>query len=586
MKRLFTWLMAAFVAVVLVGTLSRTVFLTISLRRSAQGQTVETSLHDARTIATWASERWERMPGDLRPSLGALATVANARVWLVDSTGNVRVDTEGKPSWEGAHLPDAEFRRILAGGGPAVVDNSPWLGSAVTITAPVMRDQDQRVLGTVFLFLPENGSPYHPPVASDALLWSGVLALGLAAVAAYLLSRTLARPVEEITRFARRLGKGDFSGELQAQSVAEFSELAATLTWASAQLRHSFGALSEERQRLATVLQSMQEGVLVLEAPGEIALMNDAAVQMLRCERPVLPMPITAATGLPGRLCEALTEAAAGASVEVYLRPQGQEDVLAVCSPLISPGGGSGAVAVLHDLGAVMRLQRLRENFIADAAHELRGPLANLSVLAEALGDGTIPWDGREPYVASLQAEVARLHRLSLDVLDLARMDAGVMTVTIEPVTLAGVAASVRFRLTNRAAAAGVTLAASVPEELRVLASPDRLERVIFNLVENAIRHTPAGGTVTLGAGREADTVRLTVADNGAGIPAEHLLHIFERFYKVDPARTRTDAGTGLGLAVVKQLVELQGGSVAVTSEVGRGSVFSVLLPVAAAGTG
>lgn len=158
-------------------------------------------------------------------------------------------------------------------------------------------------------------------------------------------------------------------------------------------------------------------------------------------------------------------------------------------------------------------------------------------------------------------------------------MDAGVMQVRLEPVSLAAVADTVLTQLSGTAAAAGVTLSGVIPPRLQVQGSRDRMEQVLYNLVDNALRHTPAGGRVSITAQPDAGRVRLTVADTGTGIPAEHLPFLFDRFYKVDPARTPSQGGTGLGLAVVKQLVELQGGSVEAASELGRGAVFTVTLP-------
>jgi signal transduction histidine kinase len=577
MRRLFTWLLLAIVAVVLVGTLTRTVFLSFSLRQSYQGETARAAMSDAGTIAAWAEERWDRTPDVMRPSLAALATVAGARVWLVDLTGAVLVDTEGNPSWEGSRLPPADFSRFMQASGRVVRGSSPWLETAAATVAPVTRKADGVVLGAVFLFVPDTPSGSQGSFVGP-LFWSAVAGLAVTILGASLVSRKVSRPVEELTRFARTLGTGDFTGQVAVQSVTEVNDLATTLTQVGSRLKTSFDALSEERHRLATVLESMHDGVLVVDASSHLILLNEAAVQLLQWPAaPALPAPLNG-PGLPNRLREALTAALRGERAEVYLRPQGQGDLMAVCYPVPSPGRGTGAVAVLHDVGAMLRLQRVRENFVADVAHELRGPLANLSVLAQALGDGTIDWEERTPFIQSLQDEIARLNRLSRDVLDLARMDAGVLAVSVEPVCLASIASSVQLRLAGRVAAAGVSLAVQVPPDLRPVAAPDRLEQVLYNLVENAIRHSRAGGSVTVAADRADGRIRLTVADKGYGIPADHLPHIFERFYKVDPSRTRSDAGMGLGLAVVKQLVELQGGTVEVASEINQGSIFSVLL--------
>jgi two-component system, OmpR family, sensor histidine kinase ResE len=577
LTRLFSLLMLAFAGVLLLSTLARTVTLSFSLRQTYRSVSVRSAMEDARQIATWASERWERTPDEMRPSLATLARVAGARVWIVDRSGRVRVDTGSNPSWEGSLIAVDELQQALAGAS-VIRDRSPWLEAAVAAVAPVSRTG--RIEGAVFLFIPSAGASIQEQWGSS-LLWSAVVALALAAAAAYLLARFLSRPVEAITRFARRLEEGEFGGSIRVRAFAEVSQLAETLTRVSGHLKQSFEQVTEERRRLESILQSMHEGVILVSPAGEATLINEAGYRLLNWRTvPRLPA-LLLELPIPTRLRHALLGATRGETVEVHLRPRGRDDLLVVCIPLPASGGKSGAVAVIRDLSATMRLQRLRENFIADVAHELRGPLANLTVLTEALEDGTIQWEERQPYIGALRNEVTRLGRLARDVLDLARIDAGVLEVDLRSIEIAPVATTVVWRLDARAAEAGVVLLSEVPSGLTVTASPDRLEQVVYNLVENALRHTPPGGRVVIGALPEGNRVRISVSDNGSGIPAEHLPHIFERFYKADPARTRTDAGTGLGLSVVKQLVELQGGSVEASSEETKGSVFSVILPVA-----
>jgi two-component system sensor histidine kinase ResE len=576
---MFTWLMAAFVGVVLLGTLARTAVLTVTLRASRQTEAVTTSGEDARTIATWAVTRWDRPADQIRVSLGTMARVAGARVWLVDARGVVLVDTQANPSWEGATVQSHELGEALSGTPSLTEGPSPWLASAVSWSVPVQTG-DGRVLGAVVLFLPIGSASDASTALISPLLWSAVIGIVLAAVAAYGASRSFAAPVEALTAYARTLGDAQFRPGPRVSTIQELRVLSDTLTDVSGRLKASFDAITDERQRLAAILESMQEGVIAVDAAGRLMIANPAAVSLLQWpEAPSLPAA-AADMRLPERLAQALREALDGQTAQARFLLHGKTEIHAVCSPVPGNDGGVAcATAVLRDLSSVMRLQRLRENFVADVAHELRGPLANLSLLAEAFGDGTIAWEDRGPFVQALQGEVARLRRLSLDVLDLAQLDAGVMTLTTEPVSVAALLAGVTGRLSSAAAAAGVDLRWNAEPSLQVMASTMRLEQVLANLVENALRYTPAGGSVALSAYAAGERVCLQVSDTGQGIPAEHLPFIFERFYKADRARTRDGAGTGLGLAVVRQLVELQGGQVAVTSEPGRGTEFQVWLP-------
>lgn len=570
MRRLFTWLMLAFVAVVLLATVTRTITLSLSWRLSRQDDTLQTARQDARSIAQWASERWETvLRGESRPALSALARVADARVWLVDAHGNVLMDTGTNPSWEGASIASGELARALAGQESVLSGRSPWLESAMATVVPIEKT-GLGVVGAVYLFIPQS-SLTRSNLGLGPLLWSAVFTIAVSVLVAYLISKRLSRPVEEITRYARSMGDGELASGVRVRSIAELNDLASTLTYVSGRLKASFDSLAEERQRLSAVLESMQDGVLAVDQAGQLLLANPASARMLR----------------PGELPESvrtgLQDAINGVLREVHVGRGPEQELLAICSPVVDTEGRSrGAVAVLRDVSSVMRLQRARENFVADVAHELRGPLANLSLLAEALGDGTIAWEDRAPFVRTLQSEVAHLTRLSRDVLDLASIDAGVMEVTLEEVGLVDACTAVANRLVARARDAGVELHCNVAPDLCVKASRVKLEQVLFNLADNAVRHTPAGGSVTVTADLKGGMVRIQVVDTGEGIPAEHLPHVFERFYKVDRARSRSEAGTGLGLAVVRQLVELQGGRVQVLSRVGEGTQFTVELPSAA----
>ncbi|HYG57386.1 MAG TPA: ATP-binding protein, partial [Symbiobacteriaceae bacterium] len=534
MKRLFVWLLLGIVGVVLIAALIRSLVLEAMLQASVLSRVTQNGMTDARTVAAWSQERWDRAPEDIRTNLSALARVAGARIWLVDVAGVVRVDTESNPSWEGATISGEELNRALKGLESSVQDRSPWLDSALSCVVPVR--QGDQIMGAVFLFLPASALPSE--VASDPVLSTAFISLFIGAVAAYLIARRIALPVEQITAFARRLGRGEFPPPIAVHGFTEVSELGNTLSAVSQELQASFTTLAEERKRLAGIVQALQEGVVAVDGDERIILVNDRARRMLSWpDEKVTPQLLSGGT-VPDQLRHALLRALAGETAELQLQPSGSMDLMAICIPVSAGDGHQGAVAVLRDVEPVMRLQRLRERFVADVAHELRGPLANVSLLVEALSDGTVEWDARQPYMATLKGEVDRLRRLSRDVLDLARLDAGIVTVEIESVPLLELAQQVMEQFRTRAVQAGVKLVADVPEDLYARASCGRMEQVLYNLVENALRHTPQGGAILVEGRQAGSRVRLTVADTGSGIPAEHLPHLFDRFYKVDPART------------------------------------------------
>lgn len=334
-------------------------------------------------------------------------------------------------------------------------------------------------------------------------------------------------------------------------------------------------------QKLQSLLQYMAEGVIAVDEHRRLLFVNPAARRLLglsemeETDRPwdeLLPQPLAVSIdriAAPGAYDpEKVAFTCNGRNLEAEL------------SPVYSEFGRYGALAVIRDITEQIRFRRLQESFVANVSHELRGPLASISATLEAITDGVIPLDERPRYYRAILEEMARLRRLSFDVIDLTRLDSGVAQMKRQQVALNQLLESLVDRVSRRAAEAEVTLRVTC-EPLVAAGDHDRVDQVITNLVDNAIRFTPPGGEISIEAALEGEMVRLTVRDTGIGIPQQHLPFIFERFYKVDAARTpRTGGGTGLGLAIARQLVELMGGTMEASSVEGVGTMISFTLPL------
>ncbi len=256
----------------------------------------------------------------------------------------------------------------------------------------------------------------------------------------------------------------------------------------------------------------------------------------------------------------------------------------------VSPPAGDDEIARLaasfnHMAARLGNLERLRREFIANVSHELRSPLTSMRGFLQGILDGTIPAGDRERYLRLAFDETRRLSRLVNDLLDLAALEAGDVRFTFADVDPAEALRRVATKMEPQASAKGLSLTVDPPPPATgpVRADPDRLEQVLINLVDNAVRFTPEGGAVTLSARRQDGAVEITVRDTGPGIPPEDLDRIWERFYKGDRARTRSKGGTGLGLAIARELVERQGGTIRAESQVGAGTAFFVTLPAGGA---
>jgi len=250
--------------------------------------------------------------------------------------------------------------------------------------------------------------------------------------------------------------------------------------------------------------------------------------------------------------------------------------VLANARPL--PSGG--AVLVLHDVTDLRHLETMRRDFVANVSHELKTPLTSIAGYAETLVSDTPDPTTTRRFLEVILGNARRMHRLVDDLLDLSRIESGGWEPEPESVDLADTAAEILESFAERARSAGVTLAVEVaPAAATLTADPQSIRQILTNLVDNALRYTPPGGRIAVAARREDRSTLLEVRDTGSGIPAEHLPRLFERFYRVDPSRSRADGGTGLGLAIVKHLVEAHGGTSSADSVLGEGTVIRARFP-------
>jgi len=342
---------------------------------------------------------------------------------------------------------------------------------------------------------------------------------------------------------------------------------AATLRDELARQRRSF---AETREVQDLILTSMQDGVLLLDSQGRTAFTNDALERHLGT-RPssvahLFPMAVR---DLAGR---AAADANGSALVEVGEPPRSLRVAAA-------PAGTDGSVLiVVRDVTEARRIDSIRRDFVANASHELKTPAASIQAVAETLRQAAADDPEAVPrFAAQLEREAVRLSRIIADLLDLSRLESG--SELSDRVPVDALVREEAQRYGEAAHAAGVTLEIDTPAKAAVRGSARDLSLLIRNLVDNAIRYTRPGGSVRVDVAGDDRTVTLRVADNGIGIPAKDLSRVFERFYRVDRARSRETGGTGLGLAIVKHVAENHGGRVDVSSEVGRGTTLTVTLP-------
>ncbi len=395
----------------------------------------------------------------------------------------------------------------------------------------------------------------------------------------FLLSKTITTPIERITEGARSIAEGNFDQDLGVQSSDEIGELTRSFNYMAGQLKNTVGELQSERDKLSTMFLHMTDGVAAFTTTGRLIHMNPATENLLgvRAEDNVtfdemfadLDMPNTDETAMRSFLTSEVTRH--GRVLSITLAPYGALD------------GEGGVIAVIHDITEQRRLDDARREFVANVSHELRTPLTNIRSYTETLLDaaGDIPLDTEKQFLGVISSESERMARIVTDLLTLSKLDYGRMELRMTDFALADMLKNVANAMKMTAKDRNLELTVEAPDALpHIVGDRDRLEQVVVNILSNAVKYTAAGGHVRLAAAQIAENrVRITVEDDGIGIPAADVPRLFERFYRVDKARSREAGGTGLGLAIAKEIVEQHEGRIALASEYGHGTTVTITLP-------
>jgi two-component system phosphate regulon sensor histidine kinase PhoR len=414
-----------------------------------------------------------------------------------------------------------------------------------------------------------------------AFLLLGVLvgmgaAVILSGVASELMARTLRAMVDEAVEAATGQAPSsaeDSGDELVPVNSRSFRAIADDL-------RDAVGDLAEERDRLETILEQMHDAVLVVDAEGRVSLTNDAANHLLMMDDDDVGRPLLEAVRAPvlSDIVAQVAQVEGGRNVTAEFdmdRPKHRQ-VMAHAASIRNDGG---VVIVMHDITEVRRLERVRRDFVANVSHELRTPISVIRANAETLLDGALEDSERAGgFVEGIHRSSERLSLLIADLLDLSRIEAGHYATDIKSVTVRDAVDAVVDGLVSEARRS-VEVVNEVDDGASVLADTTGLSQILQNLLDNAIKYAPEDGHVWVRAMPSNDVVRIEVQDDGPGIEPHHRRRVFERFYRIDPGRSRQLGGTGLGLSIVKHLAEGMGGSVGVEAAPERGSLFWVELP-------
>lgn len=550
---------------------------------------VRQRLHDSAVLVR--SQLEELLPEGrsekLQSQVRRLGNEIDTRITLVSMDGVVLADSKREGLAQVAEMENHKGRLELVHAATRGYGTSqrisPTLGEPMIYVALRAGDKDSPA-GLVRTALPMTEIQGRVG-AIQRLIWVVALSVSVGVVVlSYLVAARMVQPVRTLTEAAEAIAAGDYQHHVYLTAEDEIGTLARTFNRMNDQLSAREAELRESSQHLTSVLEGMAEGVLALDDQQGIVLANAAAGRMLEFS----PASVVGRNLLEVVRNHALHQAVTEASLEQRSRMTEIEltddnRVLSVNTTFLPGEPSTRYIVVLQDITEMRRMDSLRQEFVANVSHELKTPLSSIKAYAETLINGAINDEGRNvKFVRRIEEQAERLHQLILDLLSLARIETGKQVFDIALINIGEI---VRSCLDQQQAAAAaneielVTVGAS--PELLVRADEEGMRQILNNLIDNAIKYTPKGGKVTVGWRSVDSMAMIEVQDTGFGVAPEHLPRLFERFYRVDKARSRELGGTGLGLSIVKHLTQSFGGNVSVESRAGSGSKFTVRLPQA-----
>lgn len=571
-QRIFFKLLLAFVVVIAAATVTLDFTVRAAWEKSLYQQ-IELSLTQKTQLFAHLVQT------DKQHTLQQIATeqarVADTRCTIIDKSGRVLADSEADASTMENHAQRPEFVAALSG---SIGSNSR---SSHTIGVPFLYVAVPVSEGAVRMAYPLSAIQEAKRQIRRHLLQASAFAFGFALIIAGFWTSSISRRLRNIVSFAERVAAGDLSARIAETATDEIAQVAAALDKTARKLEQSFAAVETSRNQLETLLNSMQEAVIAVSADGRVLWANHR-MDRIATNGARLDAPLIETSRNPD-LLRVVSEALESDGVRTAR--VSSSSLGRTFDATVAPMQGGGAVAVLYDITKIERIEKTRRDFIANVSHELRTPLTSIQGYAETLLE-TVPDGAQErEFIEIIRKNSARMARLTEDLLTLARVESREQRFEFRPIAPAALLQDAYESFREVARAAGIEIEIENTASGNASADPDAVHQVFANLIDNAIKYAATGSRIAIGARPAADDgeIEFYVRDLGPGIASEHLPRLFERFYRVDKARSRESGGTGLGLAIVKHIVLAHHGSIRAESELNHGSTFFFTLPAASA---
>ncbi|HRS22327.1 MAG TPA: ATP-binding protein, partial [Clostridia bacterium] len=450
-----------------------------------------------------------------------------------------------------------------------------------SIAVPIISSNND-VAGAIYISADLSGIEENIMSINKILTSATILALCITALLGNLLSRTFTGPIKEVTSKAERLAKGDFGQTIAVKSRDEVGQLTEMFNYLTVRLKSTLDEMSREKNKVEAILTNMTDGIIAVNAEGVVIHANPAAYKIFNIREEDL---------YNRNFDDAAQKLDLGITFNDILNDSDNNyNILSINNLIIKisvvqiineQNKAEGAMLVLQDVTEQEKLDKMRKEFVANVSHELRTPLTTIRSYTETLLDGAL--DNKEytlNFLKVINSESERMTRLVKDLLQLSKLDYDKMEWNMKSLSILNILRDCVVKMEMAAKQKNQSLSFEAIGELcEINGDKDRIEQVIINIISNAIKYTPENGSIKVTAKRLKDSVEIRIADSGIGIPKDDLPRLFERFYRVDKARSRSMGGTGLGLSIAKNIVEAHKGSIRIESEYGKGSEVIINFP-------
>lgn len=499
-------------------------------------------------------------------------------VSIIDSSGIVLSTTEKiTPSIVGQKISQTEVNRALLGTRDETVRVDAKTGQRMKYYAVPIK-QGNNVLGAVYMKASIEGVYDTVNRINKILTTATLIALSFTALLGFILSRTITKPIKEITEQAARISKGDFDKGVRIYGDDEIGRLGETFNKMAKRLKDAISQNEEEREKLSSVLTHMSDGVVATNEDGKIIVVNQRAIELIGKEHNEINQKYLS------QVFTNLIFPENGGSIFYHYEIENESKILKMNFSMIqsSNRGQVGTIIVLTDVTKEQQLEQMRKDFVADVSHELRTPLTTIKSYIEALEDGAIEEkELANRFIKVANNETDRMIRLVSDLLNLSRLDEKTTLLKKTSVSIQEMIDDVVDRFSFQCMQRGIDLTVEMSKYLPAIdVDRDQLDQVLDNLISNAIKYTKETGSIIVKVWLEQSNLFIEITDNGIGISKKHLSRIFERFYRVDKARSRELGGTGLGLSIAKEIIKAHNGEVYIESEPEKGTRVGFYIPI------